>query len=148
MCVVAQVWCGVGETRRFERQRQMPYGRWYSQQKETPLGSVDIWQYIRDQQWHSHVLMPSYTACQWSHVPAMLKHTWGGVICLRMCSALHCLVHTEDVLFWSCEVWTETFNVSVAVMGLIPARKETQQYIISMLFKAQRHVWFIEFIAV
>lgn len=41
-CVVAQVWRGVGETRRFERQRQMPYGRWYSQQKETPLGSADI----------------------------------------------------------------------------------------------------------
>lgn len=42
VCVVAQVWRGVGETRRFERQRQMPYGRWYSQQKEKPLGSVDI----------------------------------------------------------------------------------------------------------
>ncbi len=59
----------------------------------------------------------------------MLKHTWGGVICLWMCSALHCLVHNlhiEDVLFWSCEVWTETCNVSVAATGLIPARIETQ----------------------
>lgn len=52
----------------------------------------------------------------------MLKHTWDGVICLLMCSALHCLVHTEDVLFWSCEVWIETCNVSVAEIGLIPAR--------------------------
>lgn len=78
--VAALAWSGVGDAQRFgswfERQRQMPYGRMYSLLKANSLGSADIWQYTRDQKWHSCLLMPLHTVYQGTCTLAYAGKSW------------------------------------------------------------------------
>lgn len=65
--------------------RQMPYGLLYSQQRRRALGVSAVWQYTRDQLWHSdtdpsvsHTLAPNTSlcvcVCGWYRISLCHKH--------------------------------------------------------------------------